>query len=128
MLFACSTRNRLVSVCAESTLGEKAGYLQFRYGRPEKLEIAWPEASYPRQHVTKGELFYAGQMGQYLRFRMDRTSFVVFNVKGKDSGLVIEQDRTILEKQLCRETSVANLKRIPVPLSEVLAVSGLPAK
>jgi len=126
VLFACTTKARLVSVCAARDLSPKAGYLQFRYGSPGSSEmIAWPEARYPRQDVTKGNVYLAGTLGRYLRFTMDQTSFVVFSVPGKSNGLVIEHNKVIQKKIVCRQTTVADLKDVPVPLSYVIAVSGL---
>ena len=123
VLFACHTGKRLVSVCASRELSESAGYLQLRYGQPEAVELVWPEASFPRHHVSQGELFYRGKAGRYLRFTMDRTRFVVFNVKDRDSGLVIEQDRAVISKQLCQGTPTVHFQGLPLPVTELLAVS-----
>jgi hypothetical protein len=126
VLFACTTKARLVSICAARDLAPKAGYVQFRYGSPGSNEmIAWPEARYPRQDVTRGNVYLAGTLGRYLRFTMDQTSFVVFSVDGKSSGLVIEHNKVIQKKIICQQTTVSELKDVPVPLSYVIAVSGL---
>lgn len=125
VLFACATKERLLSICAARDLSPKAGYVQFRYGYPGSKEmIAWPEARYPRQDVTKGNVYLFGKLGTYMRFTMDQTSFVVFSVGGKRSGLVIEQNNVIEKKIICRQTTVSDLKDVPVPLSYVIAVSG----
>jgi len=125
VVFACAIEERLVSVCASPDLSRKSGYLQFRSGHPERIEIAWPEARYPRRHVTRGNLFYAGQIGVYLRFTMGRTDFVVFSAGANRNGVVLQQDGAIRKKNLCKETEIANFHDLPVPVSDVIAVSGI---
>jgi hypothetical protein len=126
VFFACSTGEKLVSVCASPDISATAGYVQFRYGAAENTEIAWPEARIPRQYVTKGDLVYAGAIGTYLRFKMDETSFVVFSASGKKSaqGLVVEKGGTVFMKRRCQSTSVSKLGSVPVPRADVFAVSG----
>lgn len=126
VLFACNEGPRLVSVCASADLAKTAGYVQLRYGVPGSGEIiTWPEASYPRRHVSKGNVLYQGRIGIYFRFQMERTGFVVFNVRDVASGLVISRGAKILQKRLCQQTTVVDWAEAPVPVADAYAVTGI---
>ncbi len=48
VLFSCNTRtNRIVSLCGSKGLTESTGYIQYRYGRPAKIELVYPSAKVP---------------------------------------------------------------------------------
>lgn len=128
VLFACETGKQLASVCASAHFSARTGYIQFRYGTSDEVEIEWPEERVTRHHATKGNLFYANTIGTYLRFRKNRGSFVVFSVSGKSSGLVIEQDAKILKKQVCQKSAMTEIGDLPIPTSEIIAVSGIAEK
>jgi hypothetical protein len=125
VLFACETGKRLASVCAAANFSAKSGYIQFRYGTPKEIEIEWPKERSNRRYVTKGNLFYLGKFGVYLRFKRDRESFVVFGVPGRSNGLVIEKNNIVREKRICKESAMADFNDIPLPIADVIAVSGV---
>jgi hypothetical protein len=43
VLFSCETKSRTISLCGLKGLDNSVGYLQYRFGRPSKIEIAYPE-------------------------------------------------------------------------------------
>jgi hypothetical protein len=124
-VFACDTGAGLASVCATPDFSATAGSIRILYGTQRAIELAWPDGPARRGQITKGTLLYAGKLGSYLRFRQERGSFVVFSVPGRDSGIVIERDRSIREKRLCRQAEAAGLADLPVPVAEAIAVSGV---
>lgn len=128
VLFACETGKNLASVCASANFSAKAGSIQFRYGTVDAVEIAWPEVQSAPHDVTKGNLFYANKLGTYLRFRKGKGSFVVFSVSGKSSGLVIERDMKVSKKRICQKSTMAEIANLPLPISEIIAVSGVVEK
>lgn len=125
-LFACTSGEKLISVCASPDLGPTAGYIQLRFGKPGGDLIAWPEARYPREFVTKGELLYPGAKGVYMRFAMENTAFVVYSAKGPRGlqGLVIEKNRNIVRKYRCQTSTPETLWSAPVPVNYLISVSG----
>lgn len=125
-LFACTSGDKLISVCASPDLGPTAGYIQLRFGKPGGNLIVWPEARYPREFVTKGELLYAGAKGVYMRFTMENTAFVVYSAKGPRGlqGLVIEKHRNIVKKYRCQGNVPESLWSAPVPVNYLISVSG----
>lgn len=127
VMFSCSSGEKLISVCTSADLGPNAGYIQLRFGKPGGDLIAWPEARYPREFVTKGELMYAGAKGVYMRFTMENTGFVVYSTKGPRGfqGLVIEQNRLVAKKYRCTTSNPETLWSAPVPVNYMISVSGL---
>jgi len=41
---ALKGNDKLVSICSSKKLDESQGYLQYRFGRPEKVELCFPES------------------------------------------------------------------------------------
>lgn len=127
VMFSCTSGDKIISVCTSADLAPTAGYVQLRFGKPGGNLIAWPEARYPREFVTKGELMYAGAKGVYMRFTMENTGFVVYSTKGPRGfqGLVIEQNRLVAKKYRCTTSNPETLWSAPVPVNYMISVSGL---
>jgi hypothetical protein len=129
VLFACQEGKRRISICGSPGLSRQAGYVQFRYGVPGSEDmIAWPEASFPRRHVIKGNVLMAGKMGVYFRFRMEDTSFVVYHVRDVQAGLVISSGGMPVSKRRCDRVSAVAWSDVPVPVGDGIAVSGVAAR
>jgi len=124
VLFSCAIEDRLVSVCAAPNVSAKTGYVQLRYGSPEQIEIELPETRDTRKGIYKGALFFSGYLGAYLRFDIDRTSFIVFNLPGRSSGMVIEKNKAMWGRYMCHGAVISNLKDVPVPIADAFAVTG----
>lgn len=124
VLFNCALEDRLVSVCAAANISPKTGYVQLRYGLPEQIEIELPETRDTRKGIYKGALFFSGYLGAYLRFDIDRTSFIVFNLPGRSSGMVIEKNKAMWGRYMCHGAVISNLKDVPVPIADAFAVTG----
>ena len=128
LLFTCEKDHKLASVCASTSFSSRKGYIQFRYGVADAIEIEWPEKGSSHQYVTKGNLFYSSKMGTYLRFLKNRESYVVFSVPRTITGLVIERNSRVSEKWACPKDSMAESGTLPLPISDTIAVSGVDEK
>ncbi len=83
VVFSCSTGTRTVSLCASSDLSAKSGYLQYRFGTRDKLELAYPEKSRPPGNLfTPGTLAFSGGGGAYLQFKKGAYTYTVFSAVG----------------------------------------------
>lgn len=67
ILFHCRMRDstKILSVCAARELSATSGYLQYRFGRPGKVELEFP------QEKTKTQQQF--RYSHYFRFQTDRT-------------------------------------------------------
>lgn len=125
-LFACTTGDKLIAVCGAPDLSPRSGYLQLRYGDKERLELVWPAPTYPPKQVVKGKLLYSGTIGSYLRVINRDVGFTVYSaaVDG-GQGLTIDRNGALVKKLPCRATSVSRLWDAPVPVKDMIAVSGI---
>jgi hypothetical protein len=110
VVFACAVKGqRLVSVCASRALSSSSGYVQYRFGRPAKIEVAVPttatsatsatsaaaDAAAWRSDVRSHTVMYAGGGGAYLRFNQGRFSYVTYAAMGR--GWVDKQGVMVLK-------------------------------
>lgn len=67
ILFHCRMRDstKILSVCAARELSATSGYLQYRFGRPGKVELEFPQ----EKAKTQQQFRYS----HYFRFQTDRT-------------------------------------------------------
>jgi hypothetical protein len=47
VVFSCATGTHFLSICASPNLSKEAGYLQYRYGSKDKLELVYPTTPQP---------------------------------------------------------------------------------
>ena len=67
VVFNCSLRKsmKLVSLCASAKLSKTEGYLQYRFGMPDRIEL-----EYPRERVNSQKAF---EYSHYFRAKVDLT-------------------------------------------------------
>lgn len=96
--FSCSTGHRIASICgmADGTS------LQYRYGTPAKLDIAYPAEGIPAANVFfGGEWMFSGGGGAWLRATRGAYSYTVLSAIGRwgkngegmtTAGIVVTKD------------------------------------
>jgi hypothetical protein len=113
VIFSCGTGKKLISVCSSENLSPTAGYVQYRFGTKEKLELSFPEPqAHPSSFSTGGTLMYSGGGGAYMRFNKGAYSYVVYSGMGKGwdkQGVVIEKNGKLLSNILCKDVSIENI-------------------
>lgn len=93
-LFSCElSKGKLVSLCASHDLSPKAGYLQYRFGKPGNVELALPKQpqGIPKDlaltHSKDASAEYNAvsfMNGEYYSYEL--TSFRQFKAKSKDGN------------------------------------------
>jgi hypothetical protein len=83
IIFSCTTKRagtnsasntaKIVSLCASSDLDKEHGYLQYRYGRPGKVELEFPDS----RRGTQLKFVY----NHYMRYQVDLTE-INFEIDG----------------------------------------------
>jgi hypothetical protein len=46
-LFTCNTNNRIISLCGSKETSGPNSYIQYRFGKPNKVELVYPEQKKP---------------------------------------------------------------------------------
>jgi hypothetical protein len=85
-IFSCHTATKkIISVCASKDLAPDHGYLQYRFGLPDKVEVAVPadRSVSPANSALSGTLVFSGGGGDYLRFKAGDYDYVVYTAIGK---------------------------------------------
>ena len=124
IVFSCSLGKKIVSVCASSDLSLNNGYLQYRIGQGNTLELILPNSTKPGQHIQARTLMFSGGGGSYLRFINGDYHYIVYTAIGKGWGV---KDGVSVEKN---NKLIANLKCQDIPVSimgdEFFTRAGLP--
>jgi hypothetical protein len=109
-IFQCGSRNdKIIAVCAKD-LGKDGGYLQYRFGTKDKVELSLPaddkRADF-KKTIVAGHLMFAHGGGDYLEFSNGGdTTYVVYTAMGSgfdESGVAVMQKGKVLTAFLCAD-------------------------
>jgi hypothetical protein len=95
-LFSCAIGAKEVAVCASGDLAQTTGTIQYRFGRPSRVELAYPPAGGDWRAVTRsGTLAFSGGGGAFLAFERPPYRYVVYTAIGQGwgskAGVVVEK-------------------------------------
>lgn len=116
IIFSCSLGKKMVSVCASNDFSASKGYLQYRFGQKDALEMAFPdltEAAPASQSIQARTLMFAGGGGGYLRFINGLHHYIVYTAIGKGwgvkDGVAVEKDNQLIANLECQDVPVSKL-------------------
>ena len=66
IVFSCTTKpaGKIVSLCGSKDLAKDKGYLQYRFGLPNKIELEFPEKREQTQQAFKYTHYFRAQVDQ----------------------------------------------------------------
>ena len=114
-IFSCSAGKKIISVCASKNLAADRGYLQYRFGLPDKIELTVPadRSVSPANSAVSGTLVFSGGGGAYLRFKSGEYEYVVYTAIGKGwgdkEGVAIDKSGKRLSHVSCKDEPVSKL-------------------
>jgi len=81
IVFSCTVTKaaKIVSLCSSKQLAKEQGYLQYRFGLPDKIEL-----EYPKQRGRPQDAF---EYSHYFRAQFDTTS-ISFSLNGYEYSIV----------------------------------------
>ena len=116
IIFSCSLGKKMVSVCASADFSASSGYLQYRFGQKNALELAFPALTASTrlsQYVQARTLLFAGGGGGYLRFINGQYHYIVYTAIGRGwgikDGVAIEKNNQLIANLQCRNIPVSKL-------------------
>lgn len=116
IIFSCSLGKKMVSVCASTDFSSSSGYLQYRFGQKNALELAFPaltEFTRPHPSIQARTLMFAGGGGAYLRFIAGDYNYIVYTAIGKGwgvkDGVAMEKDHRLVANLECQDIPVSKL-------------------
>lgn len=78
-VFQCTVKNKLVSLCASRDFSANKGTLQYRFGLPDKVELAYPQTPQPAQgHFHFSRTAYSGGGASHIRFTNLGYEYILF--------------------------------------------------
>ena len=113
-LFACVTGGKLVAVCGSATLTATSGSVQYRFGRPDKVELSYPASGAEWRPVTRGgSLLLSGGGGAFVSFARVPYRYIVYTASGsgwgQKAGVVVEKNGQRLANLACHGTVTSEL-------------------
>jgi hypothetical protein len=110
VVFSCATTNsKVISLCSSSPLTSSDGYLQYRFGPADKLELVYPAIKeHPSKHFQFGMQGYAGGGSAFLKFMNGEYTYVLFDAlikgEGEKAGVVVSKSGKRIAYLQCKGT------------------------
>ncbi|MCE3607699.1 hypothetical protein LXA47_29470 [Massilia sp. P8910] len=108
--FSCRVGNKIASLCASADLSDTSGYVQYRYGTKNKVELLYPAStSHPRAYFRYGSNGYTGGSTAYYRFSNNDYDYIVYSGRGwkwLNEGVVVEKDGQRLASLKCKHEAI----------------------
>jgi hypothetical protein len=112
IVFSCGAGARTASLCASKGASKNQGTMQYRFGAPGKLELAFPATPGKLAGNFKGGwMTYSGGGGAFVRFSNGPFEYTVFSAIGKwgpsgapldVAGVAIRKDAKEFSNFVCR--------------------------
>jgi hypothetical protein len=124
VVFSCAVKRtgKIVSLCSSPKLSKTEGYLQYRFGRPGKVELEFPKDRSTSQGAFKYSHYFRAQVDSTeISFTVDGYTYSVFDeFNGEEKpavsekGLTVTSDSTKKEvKHLCQGKPTADYGDLP---------------
>ena len=107
VVFSCSLKRsmKIVSLCSSPNLTKAAGYLQYRFGAPGKIELEYPENRADSRKVFKYSHYFRAMVDSTeISFSRNGFTYAVFDeYNGEDKPPVSEQGLTVTTESSNKE-------------------------
>ena len=108
--FSCSAVNKIISLCASGNISPSNGYVQYRFGTPDHVELQFPNKPYPPKNrllisdISGGNLNYT-----HIKFKSGEYNYVIY--QGFPSGLYIKKNGKLVSNLICEQGVYQQLNR-----------------
>ncbi len=82
IIFSCTIKEnaKIVSLCSSRELTKDRGYIQYRFGRPEKIELEFPKSREKSQQAFKYSHYFRAQVDlTEISFTSDNYQYSIFD-------------------------------------------------
>lgn len=100
--FSCWSGSKIISLCASGNISAEDGYVQYRFGTPDQIELQYPEKPYPPTNnflisdISVGNLSYT-----HVKFNSGKYNYVIY--QGFPGGLYIKKKGRLVLNRTCGE-------------------------
>jgi hypothetical protein len=115
VLFSCRMKEKSVALCASADLGRTTGYVQYRFGTAQKLELQYPKEKEPAEsNFFISSIAYSGGGEARVRFLRNNVSYYIYERTVKSNaafapgehveyGLITQSAAHGLTRRLCSQ-------------------------
>lgn len=80
LIFGCEIEHKLLSVCASADVSKTSGYVQYRFGKPGKIELTYPATKVaPQGKFFLASAGFSGGGANIIRFNNSGYEYLVFD-------------------------------------------------
>ncbi|MFM0226318.1 hypothetical protein [Paraburkholderia dipogonis] len=98
--FSCPTRGKMLSVCASGNISPDNGYVQYRFGRVDHIELAYPEKPYPPRKLFSISDISGGNLS-FTHFKFSSGSYHYVLYQGDPRGIYIKRNGKVVSNRIC---------------------------
>ncbi|WP_157874729.1 hypothetical protein [Paraburkholderia atlantica] len=98
--FSCPTDGKIMSVCASGNISPDNGYVQYRFGKMDKIEMEFPKNPFsPRKWFSLSDIHEGNVSFTHLKFMSGRYQYVLY--QGFPSGIYIKRGGKTISNHIC---------------------------
>lgn len=139
-LFSCRAEGKVIALCASTDVSHESGYVQFRFGTPQDLQVEFPSARVPPVgNFTVSSTAHAGGGEARVRFRNDGVTYYIYERTIRstpsrisegdfEAGIAIDFGARGVAWTQCSPDSVAGLAREAYEVFDRETWTGLPKR
>ncbi|WP_175003628.1 hypothetical protein [Burkholderia lata] len=122
---SCPVGGKLVSLCASGNISPNNGYVQYRYGLPERVELQFPKnPNPPGKEMTISDISAGNLNFIHIKFRTGVYDYVIY--QGSPSGVYVKKHGRLVSNHMCAQGMYQQLnQRIFRGLRTASPVSGV---
>jgi hypothetical protein len=98
--FSCRVGGKIASVCASGNISPNNGYVQYRFGRLNNIELEYPKLPYPpAKFFSISDINQGNAQSTHFKFRSGGYDYVIYS--GFPSGLYVKNAGKIVSNMPC---------------------------
>lgn len=100
--FSCDTGKKIISVCASGNIKSNRGYVQYRAGQPNSIELEYPNKPYPPKGLFSISDIIGGNLSSvHLKFESNKYNYVIY--QSSVSGIYVKKNGKTISNLICRK-------------------------
>jgi len=98
--FSCKIANDIASICASGNISPNNGYVQYRFGRENKIDLEFPSKPYPpRNRFSISDISVGSVNSTHLKFKSGGYDYVLYD--SSMSGIYVKKNGKIISNLIC---------------------------
>ncbi|WP_156432240.1 hypothetical protein [Burkholderia latens] len=98
--FSCPVGGKIVSLCASGNISPNNGYVQYRFGAVNRIELQFPGKPYPPNGYFEISDVYFGNLDYvHVKFKSGIYNYVIY--QGDRSGVYVKKNGILVSNRVC---------------------------